>query len=191
MPPAAGAIWAIPRATWPTWPSSPSGSTTAKLRRRCSALRCATGCCASMLALGPGDRVLELGCGNGKFLLWNRELAGLERRPRPGAAVRRRRAARPRPGARRCPPAALPQPQLQQALVDRRAGAPGAARHRPLPGRGLPRAGAGRAAVHLLQHSRARPASTCWSPARATWRTGWPAAAWPIPAATCCASRTT
>lgn len=30
-----------------------------------------------MLRLRPTDRVLELGCGNGKFLLWNRDLAGL------------------------------------------------------------------------------------------------------------------
>ncbi|MDQ2809951.1 MAG: class I SAM-dependent methyltransferase [Chloroflexota bacterium] len=30
-----------------------------------------------MLRLRPSDRVLELGCGNGKFLLWNRDLAGL------------------------------------------------------------------------------------------------------------------
>ena len=30
-----------------------------------------------MLRLRPTDRVLELGCGNGKFLLWNRDLTGL------------------------------------------------------------------------------------------------------------------
>jgi len=30
-----------------------------------------------MLRLRPTDRVLELGCGNGKFLLWNRDLVGL------------------------------------------------------------------------------------------------------------------
>jgi SAM-dependent methyltransferase len=29
-----------------------------------------------MLALNQRDRVLELGCGNGKFLLWNRDLVG-------------------------------------------------------------------------------------------------------------------
>ncbi|MGI8586410.1 MAG: methyltransferase domain-containing protein [Chloroflexia bacterium] len=29
-----------------------------------------------MLRLNPRDRVLELGCGNGKFLLWNRDLVG-------------------------------------------------------------------------------------------------------------------
>ena len=78
-----------------------------------------------MLDLRPGERVLDLGCGAGKFALY----AGGDGRAAPPASTWRpsscRAAARDgRPGGGRPAPAAVPQGQLPARLLPRRARAP-------------------------------------------------------------------
>ena len=63
-------------------------------RRRCSARGSATTCCATFLAPGPADRVVDLGCGSGRALLWNARLGRDDGRHRHQPVLRARRRAR-------------------------------------------------------------------------------------------------
>ena len=47
---------------------------TSACRRRSSDRRSATTCCASSCGPRPGDLVVDLGCGSGRALVWNRDL---------------------------------------------------------------------------------------------------------------------
>jgi SAM-dependent methyltransferase len=58
------------RSTW-TRRCTPTRGTSA-CRRRCSDRRSATTCCARS-SRRPGDLVVDLGCGSGRALLWNRD----------------------------------------------------------------------------------------------------------------------
>ena len=46
---------------------------TSASRRRCWPRACATTCCATFLRPGPGDLVIDLGCGSGRMLVWNQD----------------------------------------------------------------------------------------------------------------------
>ena len=110
-----------------------------------------------MLALNPRDRVLELGCGNGKFLLWNRDLVGQSVGIDPAPLFADEALARldlVQGDARLLP---FPNNSFSKAWsIDVLEHLDHADIARYL-ARSVPRAGAGWADVHLLEHPRARP----------------------------------
>ena len=94
---------------------------TNRSRPRCSPPPCATTCCGNFCSLRPADVVLDLGCGSGRFCVWNLDSGAHFIGVDTGTFFASEVAREPRSRRRRAAEAALCRRQRDEGLCDRRA----------------------------------------------------------------------